>query len=483
MYFNQKLNRQLFLFIVVFSLFAYVTAHTVKFPFAGTAAGAPLDPWGYVDTLAAVQWQPNEGGLPVSRQEAARLFAAAAGLESAELLGELFDGPMDGELVRTELYRLAAGLINEAPNPKEEDYFLGAAGEELPLNMLARLGIVPVPFDRVFLPGESVTREEAVMTLARVRLPELRLTNAPVVVQPKQRYTYGLLASDLQRLAAGYPDLLELRVIGESVEGRQIYAVRLGHGETEIFLDASKHASEWLTTPVLMKMLEDYAHHASYGYLYGGYDVAAMLKEVTFWFIPMVNPDGVTLVLEGPDATESSAFVHSVRQRHNGSIQFRDWKANIRGVDLNRQFPTGWQNMVNVQRSPAPSHFKGYEPLSEPEARALYDFALERRPSMVISYHQRGEFLFWYYRQKGEQLARDRRIVQGLAALTGYSFGHYLTNGGKYRDWAIRELGIPAVVVEVGRHVGLVNEWPRIWKQNRYLGLVAAELLLQELNK
>ena len=278
-------------------------------------------------------------------------------------------------------------------------------------------------------------------------------------------------------LAAAYPDLISLVEIGQSVEGRAIYALRLGHGTKEIFLDAAIHASEWLTTNLLMKMAEEYARHAQYDRPFGPYHVAEILEEVSLWFMPMLNPDGVTLVLEGPEAVQNSTFAKQLLQQANEN-SFSSWKANIRGVDLNRQFPAFWSRLVNVQPRPAPSHFKGTKPLSEPEAQSLYDFTLQRRPAMVISFHQQGEIIYWYNRQSGAQYNRDRQLARQLAALTGYGAGQQLVNGGKYMDWAISELGIPAFIIEVGTVVGDLRQWERIWRQNRYVALEAARLIL-----
>ncbi|MBS4031207.1 MAG: hypothetical protein KGZ63_07300 [Clostridiales bacterium] len=490
MVYSQKSNWRLFLFILLFNISAFLIVQLVRFP---EVSGARQDEWSYVRGLVESDemWEQEHGHLPVMRYDAAQLFFAVEQREEefADYLnilvsqGVFSEEEIWRELLREELYRLMERLEPSNGNSRNESYFLGVADGDFPVDFYARLGIIDVPFDRQYRPDDVVTRQEAVFVAVRAALPALRGNNAPVVVQPKQWYTYETMRADLERLATAYPELLVLHVIGESVEGRAIYAMRLGTGKTEIFLDGSNHASEWLTTPLLMKMMEEYAHHAKYGYSFGGYDVAGLLEEVTFWFIPMVNPDGVTLVLEGPGAVEHGAFVRQVASAHNGSEDFSDWKANIRGVDLNRQFPTGWQGMVNVKRAAAPSHYKGIAPLSEPEALALFEFTLDRRPAMVLSYHQRGEIIFWYYRQDGEQLARDWRIVREMATLTGYSWDFYLTNGGKYRDWVIRELGVPALIMEVGQRIGDLGEWDRIWRQNRYGGLRAAELILEELDK
>jgi hypothetical protein len=65
--------------------------------------------------------------------------------------------------------------------------------------------------------------------------------------------------------------------------------------------------------------------------------------------------------------------------------------------------------------------------------------------------------------------------------VTGYPYyPRYLINGGNYMDWVISELAVPAIIVEVGTKVGDLGQWDRIWRQNRYVGLAAAELILLE---
>ena len=88
---------------------------------------------------------------------------------------------------------------------------------------------------------------------------------------------------------------------------------------------------------------------------------------------------------------------------------------------------------------------------------------------MVISFHQQGEIIYWYNRQSGARYNRDRHGTSELPALTGYGAGQQLVNGGKYMDWAISELGIPAFIIEVGTVVGDLRQWERIWRQNRYV--------------
>jgi hypothetical protein len=69
----------------------------------------------------------------------------------------------------------------------------------------------------------------------------------------------------------------------------------------------------------------------------------------------------------------------AVLSLHNPDGHAAGSRYNARGVDLNRNFPHRWHS-----RSEEPA---GAAPLSEPEARALHDFILERRPSKIVSLH------------------------------------------------------------------------------------------------
>ena len=89
-----------------------------------------------------------------------------------------------------------------------------------------------------------------------------------------------------------------------------------------------------------MKFIEDYANaYVSNGRLYG-YSVRNLFNTVSIFIMPMVNPDGVNLVT-------NSFPINSVNYNYAKQIAdaFPDipftsgWKANIRGVDLNLQFP------------------------------------------------------------------------------------------------------------------------------------------------
>jgi Zinc carboxypeptidase/Choline-binding repeat len=304
----------------------------------------------------------------------------------------------------------------------------------------------------------------------------------PDLVNPKQNYSYSDLGADLKELQETYPGFVRTESIGKSVDGRNIYALKLGIGEKEIFFNGSHHAREHMTTNLLMEMIDQYAVSYARNGAFNGYNVRQLLNKVSIWFVPMVNPDGVMLVQEGAYTAKNPSYVLAL---NGGSTDFSAWKANVRGVDLNRQYPADWEAIRDNSGYPGPSHFKGYQPLSEPEVQAITNFTKAHPFKIAVAYHSSGRILYWDYKQAAAEKARDYQIALKYSKLTGYSLVSQGSNpsGGGYTDWFIQAMKLPGFTPEISPYtynkpVPIAN-FDSIWRENQAAGLLMAQEALK----
>lgn len=294
------------------------------------------------------------------------------------------------------------------------------------------------------------------------------------VVKTRGVYTYEHMLEDLQSLIGQYP-LLTVDIIGRSVEGRAIYLLKLGHGPKKVLIDGSHHANEWISSFLLMTMAEHYAYYYHSGQPCRQYDVRELLSEVTLYFVPMVNPDGVEIVATGG---KSSPNYQELVRMNGGSGNFAKWKANARGVDLNRQYPTNWQLARSYgPKVPSNANHAGSKPLSEPEAQAMDRLHQQELFDIQVSYHSMGNVLYYYYHQQGAQLARDRELAEVVRRETGYQLRHSSGGiGGLERDHMVSAYSIPSLIIELGRQKPLpLLEFHDMWRRNRDVPLLIAD--------
>ena len=159
------------------------------------------------------------------------------------------------------------------------------------------------------------------------------------IISTNVPYHSNILRQNLSLLLRTYP-FVNVQTIGNSVLGKPIYVIKLGRGPRKVFYSGSIHANEWITTPVLMKFIEDYCiSYVRRSNLYG-YSVQNLFNSTSIYIMPMVNPDGVDLVT-GNLAVSSSSYQKALHIANQfSSIPFPNgWKANLNGVDLKNYQP------------------------------------------------------------------------------------------------------------------------------------------------
>lgn len=270
------------------------------------------------------------------------------------------------------------------------------------------------------------------------------------LLKTKKAYRYLDLAKDLNRIATDFPDQVELTSIGSSVEGRELYALKVGTGNKKILVHGAHHAREWMTSRLIVDFIDHLLTDLQWSWLTLRED---LLQKLTIWFIPMVNPDGVTLVQDGADQFSNQAELIKWNQ---GSTDFTSWKANSRGVDLNRQYPVDWEDIQNDPGEASPSNFKGEKPLSEPESKALYEFVNAHAFDCALAYHSSGEEIFWRYNLSDEQVEPFKKLADHLAEATRYELiePEGIPSGGGFTDWFLTTFQQPSFTMEIAPSIG-----------------------------
>ena len=196
-----------------------------------------------------------------------------------------------------------------------------------------------------------------------------------------------------------YP-FLSLHEIGRSVMGRCIQAVTIGTGSRRVGYNAAHHANEWITVPVLIRFLEEYAAAFAHGGFIGGVPARELYETATLHMVPLVNPDGVDLVTGALSPQDSFYGQASALASYYPHIPFPEgWKSNITGVDLNLQYPAGWDVARRIKfdqgyTRPGPRDYVGSAPLITPENRAMADWTKANDFSLTLSYHTQGKTIY-----------------------------------------------------------------------------------------
>jgi g-D-glutamyl-meso-diaminopimelate peptidase len=194
----------------------------------------------------------------------------------------------------------------------------------------------------------------------------------------------------------------------------------------------------------------------------------------------MVNPDGVNVVTYWPNYP-NPAYEQATALNKTGLPIPSVWKANIRGTDLNLNYPAGWQNEHNLElqegiTGPAPRDYGGPYPLSEPETNAMVNFTRQHSFRLVIAYHTQGNVI--YYQFENMQPPESTTIAQLFSRVSGYTIA---SNPGEasyagYKDWFIQDFGRPGFTIEVGLGANPVSitQFPDIYRQNEEILLLGA---------
>jgi len=283
-------------------------------------------------------------------------------------------------------------------------------------------------------------------------------------------------------LAKAYP-FLRTEVLTQTKEDRNIRTLVIGTGKRKVIYSAAHHANEWITTPVILKFVEDFAEALKNGGEIFGVPAQDLAGKTTIYTIPMVDPDGVALVT-GEISPGNPGYDRAKRISEDfPAIPFPDgWKANLAGVDLNLQYPAKWLRAREIKFSqgftrPAPRDYVGRAPLNQPESQALAGYTEYIDPDLVLAYHAQGKEIYWTFLDY--QVSGARELGERFAEVSGYTLAEPAPESSfaGYKDWFIQAFRRPGYTIEVGQGQNPlpIEQFDEIYRDNLGILVTAAQ--------
>ena len=275
------------------------------------------------------------------------------------------------------------------------------------------------------------------------------------IVNTTQPITAERCDAYILQIVETYP-FCRTEVITETAFSRPVRTLVIGNGPRKVVYSAAHHANEWITSLLLLKFAEEFARAIQENRQILGQNATDIAAAATIYMVPMVNPDGVDLVV-GTTAPGTVEYEIARRLSENyPSIPFPDgWKANLLGVDLNLQYPAGWLQAREIKfdqgfTRPGPRDYVGRAPLSQLESRALLGYTEFIDPALVLAFHTQGQLIFWTFRDI--EVPGAEELGQEFARLSGYTLADvpFESSFAGYKDWFIQNYRRPGYTIEAG---------------------------------
>lgn len=303
-----------------------------------------------------------------------------------------------------------------------------------------------------------------------------------MIVNTTQPITAASCDEMIRQIVQTYP-FCRTELLTTSAFQRPVRTLVIGQGPRKVIYSAAHHANEWITALVLLKFAEELAQAiASNGEIFGmkGQEIS---QRATIYMVPMVDPDGVDLVVGAIQPGEIQYDLARSLAENYPAISFPDgWKANLLGVDLNLQYPAGWLQAREIKftlgyTKPGPRDYVGRAPLDQLESRALAGYTEFINPDLVLAYHSQGKEIYWQFQDY--EVPGARELGEIFARLSGYTLAEapYNSSFAGYKDWFIQQFRKPGYTIEVGAGTNPLplSQFDEIYEEN--LGILVAGAL------
>jgi hypothetical protein len=279
----------------------------------------------------------------------------------------------------------------------------------------------------------AVSNGNYVPVINEVQVPSVTRTwNTLSLIYEDQFHDSVKLDEEIENILSLVPQLVDIEVIGESFEGRNITSLRITNEmnpvqKAKTLVVAHHHGREQITVEMALRFIL---------WLLNGYGTNATITEYIdtqeIYIIPTLNPDALDVVvndgnqwlrknLRPYDNDGDGLFGEDDAEDVDGDghisefyVYIKDYPAEVPGlydfdysyregidndndtllnedevglVDLNRNYPYFWDAGGPDSEDVTSQVYHGTEPFSEPETQAFRDFALKHKFAMAYSLH------------------------------------------------------------------------------------------------
>jgi len=301
--------------------------------------------------------------------------------------------------------------------------------------------------------GKPIISALVVFVLLTGLIPTLSIGQTTEEVTPftfNGYHNYTEVKAELESLSNQYDSITDLRVLGQTWEGRDILALRLTDnpgtdetGEPDVLIMGGHHANELPSVEVPMYIME---------FLVGNYStnstVRRLVDSTDIWFVPLLNPDGREYALE----------VDGTWRKNRRPIDLDgDGSPEGYGVDLNRNYGHLWGQLPGTSHDLNDRDYCGPAAFSENETTAIKNLAMEQWFDVSLSYHTYGQVIYYPWNNNIDVTSPKGSVLEAIASEMGERNGYTPVNGvdaypttGDSDDWLYANTSCLPFTIELG---------------------------------
>lgn len=282
-------------------------------------------------------------------------------------------------------------------------------------------------------------------------------------------YTFAEMVTKMDQLVAAFPNLVQKTSIGQSIEGRDIWCIKISDNvatdeeEPEVLYLGLQHAREAITGTSLIFFAQYLAQNFG-----SNPAVTELVSNREIFIVPCVNPDG---------------YVYNQINNPGGGGMQRKNRRNVgsdmtgqKGVDLNRNYGVDWADCAGASsacgsNSTSNETYWGSAAFSEPETRAIRDLCYERNFVAAFDQHCSGPYYSLPFGRRSYHTMNtpDRHFYTYIPAVMGKHNGHragdsyatvkYEVAGGAKDWWLLGDIETyPGEPNKKGKIYGMTGE-------------------------